>query len=231
MQNTLSNISFEGEEVRYIYTVPLGGGEEVVSSISVQMNENGDTEFHVTEGQIYNELIFTANGEVLLDGNEVRAASGGENSLRGLDVGSEMQVQPRLGSVYYSKDPFWGNYRDYNESNGEREGDIVFDAAITSCSLTTISGLIGIFVPGVGTILTLVSIAESIRYAYSSYNSKGKTLFYIKETWDNPKAPPVSETMTTYHKQRTKWYTDSLYKNEVTDSRETFYVKTVIRDV
>lgn len=54
---------------------------------------------------------------------------------------------------------------------------------------------------------------------------------FIKETWDNPKAPPVSETMTTYHKQRTKWYTDSLYKNEVTDSRETFYVKTVIRDV
>lgn len=227
----LTNISFSEEDLIYTFVIPSESGE-ITTDIQVEKNESGDIEFYITEGEIYNELTFTADNHMILDGNEVAAESKHINYAETMNMRNEIIVQPNaLGSVYYDEDPFWGEEEDYNDYNGKTKNNIVFDAAIQTLAASTISAMIGFLVPGPGTILTVLSIAQVVKSAYESYDLNGSTLFYTVESWDNPKAPSIEDTMTSYCKIRLKWFTDSKYKDEVKESRETYYNKTVIRDV
>ncbi len=227
----LTNIFFGEEDLIYTFVIPSESGE-ITTDIQVEKNKNGDIEFYITEGDIYNELTFTADNHMILDGNEVAAESKHISYADTMNMRNEIVVQPNaLGSVYFDEDPFWGKEKDYNDYNGKTKHNVIFDGAIQTLAASTISAMIGFLVPGAGTILSLLTLAQGIKSAYDAYDLHGSTLYYTLESWDNPKAPSIEETMTSYCKIRLKWFTDSKYKNEVIESEETYYNKTVIRDV
>lgn len=128
-------------------------------------------------------MTFTADNHMILDGNKVSAESKHISYADTMNMRNEIVVQPNaLGSVYYDEDPFWGKEKDYNDFNGKTKHNVIFDAAIQTLAASTISAMIGFLVPGVGTILSLITLAQEIKSAYDANDLHGSTLFYTLES-------------------------------------------------
>lgn len=211
----ISNLE-EREENNIEYT--LHWDEDVTAEIKQINMPNNDIHLNVHEGDLYNELIITHDNRVFLDGNEVTLHE------------EEVEATPYiLGTVEYSESPFAGAANAYTVTSGLSRYSIPLSEDIGDIGVTVLTAtLAAVFGDPLSKILGGATLAINIIDIIGYNTPYAETLYYSVQGWDNP----YLENGPTYYyaKHQIKWFHDSLYSNEATALRETYFSRTTLRD-
>ena len=109
------------------------------AEITISETEDGGTRFFVVEGELENELVFSSDGKIYLDGKEVVFSSEVDDSAG--------QITPRARWSTYSKDPIKGTAADYNRYGGTETGNIEFQEKIIDTAVSVIKAILKASIP------------------------------------------------------------------------------------
>ena len=109
------------------------------AEITISETEDGGTRFFVVEGELENELVFSSDGKIYLDGKEVIFSSEADDSAG--------QITPRARWSTYSEDPIKGTAADYNIYGGTETGNIEFQEKIIDTAVNIIKFALKMIVP------------------------------------------------------------------------------------
>ena len=109
------------------------------AEITVNKTEDGSTRFFVVEGELENELIFSPDGKIFLDGKEVLFSY----STSEIDYG----ITPMARWSMYSEEPIIGEASDYNNYARTETGNIEFQEAIIDLAVDVIKAILQTVVP------------------------------------------------------------------------------------
>ncbi len=182
--------SVEVKDDSMMYTFLLNNGVE--STTEIKYRDNGDTIIHVEENNCIDDIIFTSDGKIFLDGNEVVVSEARSITTNTMDC---PKGRP-------------SDYTDYDGTENKKNVELSKKlSSMTTSGLAFILGQVSHFISG----KISYKIAQLLVDAF--YDSETYGLSYKAKIYNYDGGP---EYATIYKKYDTTWYSDINYEGDTT---------------
>ncbi len=194
--------SVEVKDDSMMYTFLLNNGVE--STTEIKYRDNGDTIIHVEENNCIDDIIFTSDGKIFLDGNEV-VVSEAEDDRETIQKNEARSITTNTMDCPKGRP---SDYTDYNGTENKKNVELSKKlSSMTTSGLAFILGQVSHFISG----KISYKIAQLLVDAF--YDSETYGLSYKAKIYNYDGGP---EYATIYKKYDTTWYSDINYEGDTT---------------
>jgi len=201
------------EKSHYVYDVELNliGGNTIISHIDAHTDENGDQILNIIENEKTDELRFSKNGEIFLDGEvvlveETKFGFDSENSIDpGIAPKAAKRIYWQTGSPY---DP--GSY--YTNQVGTTKKVLTASKVISAMTVAALVAIVISVLALTGGTAAIFSVIASGAIAYFSKNNPKAKAFSLKDVTyvHRTKGFNVTSKMSVY-KHHISYYANTNY--------------------